>query len=181
MRSHLSSLVTFILAFLPSVLSLWPQPTQLEAGSCVLQLAHDFDIKIDVPNAPGDLKDAIARTKGYLKNDKLERLSLGRGASDAQKIRAAKSLPRLTLTFTGEGSIRSISEEAVDDVEKRVEGYALVVPEDGTPATLEAKSSLGLFRGLTTFGQMWYEYDGRTYTMEAPFRTEDAPKYVSWP
>lgn len=178
MRDHLFAIVTAVLAFPLPVLSLWPLPAQLESGSSALKLAHNFNIQLDIPNAPADLKDAVTRTKSYIEKDKLERLVLGRGAGDAQKIRAAKSLPYLTVTLSG-GKVRSISDEAVDDIQKRVEAYTLTVPADGSPATLKANSSLGVFRGLTTFGQMWYEFEGYAYTAEAPFRIDDAPKYVS--
>jgi hexosaminidase len=73
--------------------------------------------------------------------------------------------------------VRSISDEATDVLESRDEAYTLTVPSDGSVATLEANSTLGLFRGLTTFGQLWYEYDGVTYTLEAPIQIHDAPAY----
>jgi hexosaminidase len=53
----------------------------------------------------------------------------------------------------------------------------LTVPADGSAATLKANSTLGLFRGLTTFGQLWYDLDNMTYTIEAPISITDAPAY----
>ena len=44
---------------------------------------------------------------------------------------------------------------------------------------LSANTTLGLFRGLTTFGQLWYDWDGTTYTLEAPINIVDSPAYVS--
>ncbi|KIJ95823.1 hypothetical protein K443DRAFT_49370, partial [Laccaria amethystina LaAM-08-1] len=49
------------------------------------------------------------------------------------------------------GKVKSISEEAIADAETRVEGYTLTVLADGSAAALTAKSTLGMFRGLSTF------------------------------
>ncbi|THH03664.1 hypothetical protein EW145_g6103, partial [Phellinidium pouzarii] len=38
-------------------------------------------------------------------------------------------------------------------------------------------STLGLFRGLATFGQIWYTAGGKTFTTEAPFAITDAPAF----
>ncbi|KAG5732634.1 hypothetical protein E4T56_gene16912, partial [Termitomyces sp. T112] len=38
-------------------------------------------------------------------------------------------------------------------------------------------STLGLFRGLTTFGQLWYDLNGITYTLQAPFDIVDSPAF----
>ncbi|EGN98182.1 glycoside hydrolase family 20 protein [Serpula lacrymans var. lacrymans S7.3] len=65
----------------------------------------------------------------------------------------------------------------MDDIEERDEAYSLSVPSDGSAAILKANSSLGLFRGLTTFSQLWYEYDGTTYNPEAPIEITDWPLY----
>ena len=73
----------------------------------------------------------------------------------------------------------------------------LHVPDDGTEAVLGAASTLGLFRGLNTFAQLWYAYDhgeealdldGKdcegdgvvvVYTLSAPVAIRDSPAYVS--
>jgi hypothetical protein len=74
----------------------------------------------------------------------------------------------------------------------------LNVPADGTGAVLSAASTLGLFRGLNTFAQLWYTYDygkealdqdGKNrdgngvvpvvYTLSAPVAIQDSPAYVS--
>ncbi|KAH7928429.1 glycoside hydrolase family 20 protein [Leucogyrophana mollusca] len=65
----------------------------------------------------------------------------------------------------------------MDALESRNEAYSLSVPSDGSAATLKANSTLGLFRGLTTFSQLWYEYDGAIYTPEAPIDISDWPVY----
>jgi hexosaminidase len=174
----LALILAALLAFTPAS-ALWPLPTSLQTGSTGLRLAPNFKIKLSVQRAPADLQAAVTRTEGYLKTDKLERLVVGRGANDSSAIRSAKQLTSLTVSLIStKGTVRSISEEAMDELESRDEAYSLTVPGDGSVATLTANSTLGLFRGLTTFGQLWYEFDGTTYTLEAPIQINDGPTYV---
>ncbi|KAJ6477180.1 N-acetylhexosaminidase [Mycena vitilis] len=173
------SLLT-VSALLPSVFALWPLPTGLTVGTTPLRLAKNFDIKIAIPNAPADLVAAVSRAKGYLANDKLQALVVDRGASSAAAIAKAKSLPSLTLSLAATakgGSVKSISAEAIAPIESRVEEYTLTVPADGSGAVLKANSTLGLYRGLTTFGQLWYDWQGTTYSLSAPIQINDAPAY----
>lgn len=168
-----------LVAVSPPVVALWPLPKTIQTGTSAIRLATDFSIQVSVQNAPKDLNDAVSRTKAYLENDKLERLVVGRGSSDSSVIAGAKTLTSLVVSLTSKsGNVRSISDEAKDELESRDEAYTLIVPGDGSAATLEANSTLGLFRGLTTFGQLWYEYEGVTYTLEAPVQIHDAPAYV---
>lgn len=161
------------------VVAIWPLPQQLSTGTTPLRLSSSFSIRVSgVRKVPKDLTDAITRTNSYLRNDKLKALVPDRGASSAGVIRRARTLNSLTLSLSSSGPVRSISDEAIDNLESRVEGYTLTVPTDGSAAVLSANSTLGLFRGLTTFGQLWYDWDGTTYTLEAPFQIVDAPAYV---
>jgi hexosaminidase len=159
--------------------ALWPLPRNIQTGTSALRLSGDFNIKL-FDGAPSDLHDAASRTISFLKNDKLQRLVVGRGAADANTIKNAKSLSSLTISLDAShtGKVRSISQEAIDSVEIRQEGYILSVPGDGSGATLTSNSTLGLYRGMTTFGQLWYEWDGATYTLDAPVQIEDSPVYV---
>lgn len=131
------------LAFATSASALWPQPRNITTGSNTLRLADNFDIKVSVDNAPSDLNDAVSRAKAFLANDKLERLVVGRGASDS--VQGAKTLPGLTLSLEGSAT-KSISDEALVALESRDEAYTLSVPSDGSGAVLKANSTLGLFR-----------------------------------
>ena len=97
----------------------------------------------------------------------------------------------------GEGTgvvAREIALEASTDILDRQEGYWLNVPEDGTEAVISAASTLGLFRGLNTFAQLWYtvtvvddqkiQNAGKNnpavvYTLSAPVAIQDSPAYVS--
>ena len=168
------------LSLLSTTYALWPQPRQITTGTTALRLARDFSVSLaGVNGAPKDLQDAVRRTQDSLKKDKLQPLVPDRGASNKGSVSSAPTLRTLRLRYTGQGKVKSISDEAIAPLDTRVEGYTLTVPADGSEAVLAANSSLGLFRGLTTFGQIWYDLDGTTYTLEAPFAIEDSPAYVS--
>lgn len=160
---------------------LWPQPREITTGTTPLRLAPDFSVSLaGTLNAPTDLLDAVKRTQDYLKADKLQILVPDRGASSKEAVSGAPTLCTLRLDYSGQGPIQPLSQDAIADIDSRVEGYTLVVPADGTEAVLTANSSLGFFRGLTTFGQMWYDLEGTAYTLQAPFNINDSPAYVSW-
>ncbi|KAG6895989.1 hypothetical protein C0992_011031 [Termitomyces sp. T32_za158] len=165
--------------FLPNnVLGLWPIPRNLELGTTFLKLAPTFDIKINFDDAPQDLLDAVSRTKDYLQTDKLQRLVVGRGQNDTAAIDQASDLPHLVMSLLSTTTPHSVANEATLPIKTRSEGYSLSVPSDGSPATLTANSTLGLFRGLSTFSQLWYDLAGVTYTYEAPINIiNDSPAF----
>jgi hexosaminidase len=165
---------------IPIVLSLWPIPRSLDTGSTALKLSPDFAITTSFSSAvPQDIQDAISRTSDFLKNDKLKRLVPGRGKSDDSALSSAAVLPGLVLSWAAEepSEIPTIASEAVKEIGTREEAYSLVIPTDGKPAELRSNSSLGLFRGLTTFEQIWFDRQGERYTLEAPFDIEDSPAF----
>lgn len=174
-----SLFLIFLATFLATSSSaLWPLPQQLSTGTTLLRLAPDFSVDLSgIHDAPQDLKDAVARTHDYLYTDKLQMLTPDRGASIASAISHAQALSKLTLSLGG--PVTSISEEAIQDIDSRIEDYTLTVPADGDAAVLHANSTLGLFRGLTTFEQLWYDWQGTTYTLQAPVNIADKPTYVS--
>ncbi|EIN12446.1 N-acetylhexosaminidase [Punctularia strigosozonata HHB-11173 SS5] len=160
-----------------SALALWPQPTSLKTGSTPLRLSPGFSISVSVHDAPADLTAAAQRTTAQLHSDKLARLVVDRGASDASTVAHAKQLTSLKLSLAGGAKADSISAESVKPFESRDESYTLTVPSTGGTATLTAKTTLGLFRGLTTFSQIWYTVGNTVYTLSAPFEIEDAPAF----
>ncbi|OHW92999.1 beta-n-acetylhexosaminidase [Colletotrichum incanum] len=85
-----------------------------------------------------------------------------------------KSVKSLQITQTGEDK-PSTFKPAAGEVD---ESYALNITEDGS-ATLVAKSSTGVLRGLETFVQLFYQHTSGTswYTPLAPVAIEDAPEY----
>ena len=169
----------FLLTLFPCAsFALWPQPTSITSANNTLLLSNSFTIRPELQATPSDLQDAITRTESFLKNDKLGRLIVGRGTSDIPTFKSAKTLLTLALRLNEGSSVQSIASQAVAALSERDEGYTLSIPSDGSTATLTANSTLGLFRGLTTFGQLWYEAGGQTYMDGAPMEIEDAPVYV---
>lgn len=161
-----------------NVSCLWPMPSDLDVGNSFLRLSPNFSIIVDIHDPPSDLTRALERTETYIRQDKLQRLVVGRGANDAQSIAKAAQLSRLTLSLTGKRPTQSIAAEAVLPLEDRSESYSLVVPSDGSDATLIADSTVGLFRGLTTFGQLWYQLRDTIYAFQTPLKIEnDTPAY----
>ncbi|KAH9073567.1 N-acetylhexosaminidase [Lactarius deliciosus] len=181
MASFLRSVTLLLCAVLllpEAAQALWPQPRNLQTGSSALRLSPSFTITVAVPNAPKDLRAAADRTHALIFSDKLGRLVVGRGADDLPAVRHAKALSGLTLRLgSTSGSPRPIATEATLPLGSRVEAYSLVVPADGSAAVLSANSTLGLFRGLTTFAQLWYTANGTVYTLSAPVNIQDSPAY----
>ncbi|KAF7300512.1 Beta-hexosaminidase [Mycena chlorophos] len=176
----LSPVLAIALSLHPAY-ALWPIPSKLTNGSSIVVLSPAFHITVNVPHAPQDLLDAVSQTKTYLATDNLQRLVVDRGAADSTHFKSAHTLSSLTLSLepTGAGPVLPIASEAVKDFSDRSEGYTLAIPNNGGgAATISANSTLGLFRGLTTFSQLWYTYEGTTYTNVAPVSiVKDVPAY----
>ncbi|KAG1799299.1 glycoside hydrolase family 20 protein [Suillus plorans] len=163
---------------LPSgVQALWPIPTTLETGMTTLKISPTFYFDVQIEGAPSDLHDAVTQSLYYLENDKLGRLVVGRGANDTTALANARTLSKLTLSLASGAAVEPISSEAVKPLGTRSEEYVLDIPADGSAATLTANSTLGLYRGLTTFNQLFYYYGGVTYTLLAPISIKDTPAY----
>lgn len=172
--------LTTLLASLAPADALWPQPRSLESGTTPLRLSGGFDITVSsIHNAPSDLHAAVSDAKNFIKNDKLERLVVGRGSVDVAAYSKAKKLSKLTLSLEKGAKANTITSEAQKAPEDRDEAYTLVVPSDGSSATITANSTLGLYRGLTTFTQLFFYDAGTTYLLNAPIHIEDSPAYVS--
>ncbi|EKM49788.1 glycoside hydrolase family 20 protein [Phanerochaete carnosa HHB-10118-sp] len=177
-KAGLVLFTTLLAAFAPAD-ALWPLPRSLQQGSTALTLSCSFNITIDgtIPNAPADLQQAVTRTMGYLQNDKLGRLVVGRGSVDVDAYTNASSLSTLTLTLGQGAVVNSIATEAQKAPEARDEAYTLTVPSDGSGATLSANSTLGLTHGLTTFTQLFFYHNATTYMLNAPIQIDDSPAY----
>jgi hexosaminidase len=165
-------------SLLSPTFALWPQPTNLQAGTQALKLSPGFSIDLAVKNAPRDLVNAVQRTRKYIEEDDLERLVVGRGSADEKALQSAKTLKKLRIELTGKAT--SIASEAVKKIGTKNEAYTLEIPADGSDAVLKAETTLGLSHGLNTFSQLWYVNGRTTYTVTAPLKISDAPAYVSY-
>jgi hexosaminidase len=162
--------------------ALWPLPVDLRTGATALRLSEEFTIQFSMPDIPSDLIAAVNQTKHYLNTDNLGRLVVDRGSTDLPRVRKAKQLTTLILGLNdGAPHARSISDEATLDIGQRDEAYSLTIPSSGDAASLRANTTLGLFRGLTTFSQIWYAVDDVIYSLESPMIIEDSPEFVSNP
>ncbi|KAJ3566880.1 hypothetical protein NP233_g6720 [Leucocoprinus birnbaumii] len=161
------------------VVGIWPRPRNLTTGTTPLRLSSSFTINLSgISQAPQDLTDAISRTTAFLKKDKLQALVPDRGASSTSAVNSASTLQSLTIKLSqSSGAIQSIGEGAMAGLGVTDESYTLQVPATGGTASLTANTALGLFRGLTTFGQLWYDLDGTTYLLNAPIQVTDSPSY----
>lgn len=164
-------------------LALWPIPRSLQTGSSFVKLAPSFDIELNgISNPPTDLVDALYRTKYHLKNDKFQRLVVGRGEIDRGDVAKASSISKLKLSLNGSSAhdqVKSIMDEATKPIGSRCEGYSLIIPNNSDDATITANSTLGLLRGLTTFEQLFYfDGAGEVYTYQAPVAIFDSPAYA---
>ncbi|KAI0075466.1 N-acetylhexosaminidase [Panus rudis PR-1116 ss-1] len=167
-----------LFCFLPTTLALWPIPRGITTGSTGIKLSPTFNVVTNIHGRiPQDLSEAITRSQTRLKNDTFERLVLGRGSADSAKIANAPHITCLTLSLSPGVHVKSISEEATVAIDSREEGYVLTVPASGAVASLTANSTLGLFRGLTTFEQLWYTYKGEKYILNAPVIISDQPAF----
>ncbi|KAF8315602.1 N-acetylhexosaminidase [Clavulina sp. PMI_390] len=170
-----------LLALATPAFSLWPIPSSLSEGTTVIKLSSSFSIQLSgsltTKNAPSDLKDAVTRTLSQLKNDKMDRLIIGGSASDASSLNKAPTLTSLRVVYSGNTrNLLSIAQNAQLPIGQRYEDYSLSVPAGGV-ATLTSNSTLGLFRGLTTFTQLWYTYQNTIYAVSAPVTISDKPAY----
>ncbi|KAJ4494534.1 glycoside hydrolase superfamily [Lentinula edodes] len=172
--------IVLALTAIPCCLSIWPIPRSLDSGNQILKLSGSFDISINFTNPPQDLLDAVTRTKYSIQTDQLERLIVGRGLSDSTAFGSAKTLRTLMLALEQSASTaQPIATEAVVALDAREEGYSLSVPLDGSAGVVSANTTLGLLRGLSTFEQLWYTYDGTIYTNYAPLTiVNDSPAYA---
>ncbi|KAH7872348.1 glycoside hydrolase family 20 protein [Lentinula edodes] len=172
--------IVLALSAIPCCLSIWPIPRSLDSGNQILKLSGSFDISINFTNPPQDLLDAVTRTKYSIQTDQLGRLTVGRGSSDSTAFGSAKTLRTLMLALEQSASTaQPIATEAVVALDARDEGYSLSVPLDGSAGVVSANTTLGLLRGLSTFEQLWYTYDGTIYTNYAPLTiVNDSPAYA---
>jgi hexosaminidase len=169
------------LSHVSHVLAVWPLPRSIETGSVSLKLDKELDVALELHHhdAPRDLLDAISTTKHYIRNDRHRRLVVSRGLTDKGSLQSAPTMRSLVLKISNNSGVRSIMDEAVKPLGTRDEAYHMFIPSDGSRGEIIATSTLGLYRGLTTFAQLWYEVENEIYTVQAPIVVSDSPAYVS--
>ena len=177
----ISQLLMFLALLTSAAVALWPIPSFISTGTTPLKLSTDFSISTTaIPHPPSDLLAAIQDVHSRMRTDRFQRLVVGRGATDADAIRNASHFNTLELSLvSGAPPARTVAAEATLPLDTRSEWYNLSIPSTGLAARLVANSTLGLFRGLTTFSQLWYAYGTDKYILEAPVEIGDRPAFVS--
>ena len=166
-----------------------PIPAKYTSGDDVVCLSSSFSISVSSDGAPEDLKAAISRAQDTVVNTNHTWLTRTQGSeffsdySAGQAPSCSSTIDSLVLSFEGSnGTVSSIFDDATSDIDQRMEleKYTLSVPSGGQ-ATLKAGSSLGLFRGLSTFQQLSYglpDSGNTVYTPNAPVDITDEPSFA---
>ena len=175
---YFATLLTVFLFQSLAVAALWPIPRSVFSGTTAIKLSPDFDIHLDIPNPPGDLVSAVSRTISSTSKGNLQRLVVGRSAADASAVETARVLTSLVLSLQPGSPVRSIADETNQPVTSKLEGYSLSISHNVSSASLVAQSTLGLLRGLATFEQLWYGYNGTKYLLNGGVEIVDQPAFV---
>lgn len=145
-------------------LGIVPLPAEYTTGNAPICLSSNFSITIRHAsvNIPADLLATLKRTEEKLTSIRHTYLSTthGREFFPSTGKGCATTLESLILSLKGgshECTFPSIKDGAAMPAEDRMalERYTLDIPL-ASKATLTAESALGLFRGLTTFQQLFY-------------------------
>ena len=165
-----------LFALVANVHCIWPNPRSITLGGSIVTVP--FPQIIPPPGASLDLLAAIEKAESQILEDDMFPLVVPSLRPNASSLLGAKVLTGLQMTLVSGSASNSIAYEARLPLEQRNEYYTLYIP-DGGLATLKANTSLGLFRGLTTFTQSVYATStGSKYIENAPITIEDGPAYV---
>jgi hexosaminidase len=143
-------------------LNVLPLPTHYSTGNRVICLSPDFTVTFENDlgehSVPKDLRQAAQRAQDRIWRNKHRYLSVERGAEFFGENGGCKyTLSTLHVIIDHEGTIDTIMDSAIKPAEERpdLEAYTLSVPL-GSHATIRSSTSLGAFRGLTTFENLFY-------------------------
>ncbi|EGX88104.1 beta-hexosaminidase beta chain [Cordyceps militaris CM01] len=192
MRLH--SFLVAALAASPTV-ALWPIPVDISTGNKTLYIDKTINITYNGAalaytgcyNPPAGSKftsesivqGGLTRCLNAIFNHGLVPWMLHQPGADFQPRCGPSEKNRvhtLAITQTGKddaaGAFKPLAEQ-------RDESYSLNVTADGG-ASITAKTAIGVLRGLETFSQLFFQHaaGGAWYTMQAPVRVADAPKYA---
>jgi hexosaminidase len=160
-----------------------PRPAEYTVGNSTICLSADFRIGYDGDHFPRDLITASDALVKVLKATTHRYLSVERGAEFFVGGQGCQSyIDELVLSVDskpcGPGGSSSIFVAATQPVELRpeLERYSLYLGTNNT-ATLSSGSGLGLFRGLATFGQLFYKHGDKLYAPFGPYEIHDKPAF----
>ncbi|KAJ4159899.1 uncharacterized protein LMH87_007836 [Akanthomyces muscarius] len=183
MLSKSLTLLGGALAAVGPVRAIWPIPSEISTGHDVLFLSPDIRVTLNgAPLSPITsrtttnttttlIPDAVARTLDAVFKHGLVPWMLHDANSDYEPAPSSgtATITSLALKKTGKDPCRPT-------FEKMDESYALNLTSAGA-ATITAKTSVGILRGLETFTQLFYQHSSSDgiYTNLAPVSIADAP------
>jgi hexosaminidase len=190
-------MLVILVTSLHTVFALWPAPRHYTTGNKIIKLDKSFFIECDGGfTAPADLRQAIEAAEAQLCNDNMVPLEVDLASVERDAKHSSYVLKSLTLSLQAIGhsqkcskaqimmqensKVASISDSINLPFESRDESYTLVVPVDRQSASLTARTSLGLLRGLQTFTQLVYTTSDSKhlrYIRHAPFFIQDQPAF----
>lgn len=144
-----------------------PEPTSHSTGNTTLCLHQGFQISVEGGKAPADLEAAKAEVRDRLFGNTHQYLSPTRGQEFLPEGQCGGSIKNLVLRYNDGAKVQAIADDAQERFEERIdnEAYKLTVPVDG-PAVISADTSIGLFRGLTTFENLFYSTEAARSSLE---------------
>jgi len=149
----------------PPRLSVWPKPTGVANGSTMLLVNPAFTFAAGTPSA--DLTAAFARTSAVIFTNPV-------AAPQHRRAFFSAAAPTLATLNVNVANVSVPLQLGVD------ESCTLVIPGDGSAATLTAKTVYGAYHGLETFSQLvHFDYDLQVYRLDfAPLTITDAPRFA---
>lgn len=161
---------------------LWPMPVNITTGNTTLVVAGPVTFTATTPSA--DLTAAFGRfTAQIFKHaspaasaDVIAKLR-SNGAVTAETAAAEEVLGAAATLSTVTVSVANVNVPLQLGVD---ESYTLVIPADGSPATLTAATVYGAYMGLQTFSQLVvWNASLKQYTVPtAPVTISDAPRFA---
>ncbi|SPO03573.1 related to beta-hexosaminidase precursor [Cephalotrichum gorgonifer] len=180
------------LALLPLASALWPAPREISSGNTTLFI--DKSIKITYGGKPLHyvpgytpaagpkcddtevIKGGVSRALGAIfDNNFVPWMLRPKGSTFEPDASEEKHLVKTLKISHSDKSNSGCYKPVADEVD---ESYAFKLGEDGH-ASIDAKTAIGVLRGLETFLQLFYEHtDGHHwYTTIAPVEIKDAPLF----
>lgn len=167
----------------PPFIGVVPRPAEYTVGNNTVCLSKSFRVTYEGNGFPSDLTAARDTLVKVLNATTHRYLSVERGAEFFAEGRGCQSyVDEIVLSAASSTAastnLSSIFEDATQPIELRseLERYSLYLGTNNT-ATLSSDSALGLFRGLATFGQLFYKHEDKLYAPFGPYDIHDKPAF----
>jgi hexosaminidase len=140
---------------------LWPLPRNLSLGSASLVVSSAFTFTAITPCA--ELSAAFTR---------FQDLIFSHGSANGTAVAARLGAPLLLMLRVDVADVTAPLDLGVDET------YSLVIPDDGSAATLSSPTVWGALHGLQTLSQLiTYDFDAGAYWTSSPVTISDGPNF----